>query len=90
MRRPNLVGALVVKAAAHERQPGAAGARHRLDFATPVSMLAGRDLREEVWTKADRRRLRAMTAAVRGDRSAVLSAPGAEEALELLGERLVP
>ena len=89
VRRPNLVGALVMKAAAHERQSGVAGARHRLYFATLVSMLAGRDLRGVEWKKADRRRLRAMTAAVRGDRSAVVKAPGVEEAMGLLEEHLM-
>lgn len=73
--RPNLVGALVMKAAAHSL--GTDGRRHRLDFLVLATILAARDFREDPASTGDRRRLRAMLAAVREDSSVMLRDPHA-------------
>lgn len=82
VRRPDLVGALVIKAAAHSL--GTDNRRHRLDFVVLATMLAARDFRRTPATKSDRRRLREMVAAVRADRAAMLSDTGVEAALARL------
>jgi hypothetical protein len=84
VRRPSLVGALVVKAAAHTTPVGElAKRRHRLDFATLASLVAARDFRDEDLTRKDRSRLREMIALTRADRDAI-SMPGALESLTRL------
>lgn len=86
VRRPGLLGALVMKAAAHGSQPGGPGARHRQDFAVLVSMLGRRDLEGVHWTPKDRSRLRSMVVAVRADRPVLVSVPDAGESMQLLEE----
>lgn len=84
VRRPNLVGALVIKAAAHTTPVAeVVKRRHRLDFATLASLVAARDFRDEHITSKDRLRLREMIAATRADRDA-LSMSGASDALDRL------
>jgi hypothetical protein len=84
VRRPNLVGALVVKAAAHTTPVGElVKRRHRLDFVVLASLVAARDFRDEDVTGTDRRRLREMMAAIRADHAAIAVA-GASESLDRL------
>ena len=45
--RPNIVGALVMKAAAHTAAGDAARGRHRRDFATLAALIAARDFRND-------------------------------------------
>ena len=73
VRRPNLVRALVMKAAAHSI--GTDGRRHRLDFLVLATILAARDFRKDPASAGDRRRLRAMTKAVRKDNTVILRDP---------------
>lgn len=81
VRRPNLVGALVAKAAAHTN-PGDPGiGRHRRDFAVLAGLITARDFRAEQLTRKDRQRLRAMVAAVRQDRVLVAELADAEMSL---------
>ncbi|HEY3715583.1 MAG TPA: hypothetical protein VGL39_13740 [Jatrophihabitantaceae bacterium] len=58
VRRPNIVGALVMKAAAHTAIGDAAKGRHRFDFATLAALVAARDFRGVDLNQKDRRRLR--------------------------------
>ena len=86
VRRPNLIGALVGKAAALSNAgdpgPGDPGlGRHRRDFVTLAGLLTARDVRTEELTKKDRQRLRAMVAAARRDRALMLELPNAETSL---------
>ena len=83
VRRPNLVGALVMKAAAHTAIGDVAKGRHRLDFVTLAAMIAARDFRGEQLTKKDRTRLRNMTTACRED-SAAMTVEGTANALDRL------
>jgi len=82
--RPNLVGALVMKAAAHTAVGDAARGRHRLDFVCLATLIAARDFRETPATKKDKQRLRAMSAACRADDRA-MALEGATSALDRLG-----
>lgn len=84
VRRPNLVGALIAKAAAHTNPGDTALGRHRRDFAVLVALLTARDFRQEDLTKKDRQRLRAMARAVSADRALVLEVSGSEVAIERL------
>jgi len=88
VRRPDIVGALVMKAAAHTAVGDAARGRHRFDFATLAAMIAARDFREVDLNKKDRKRLGVMLAATRGDRAVMLGLAHAEESLDRL-ERAV-
>lgn len=88
VRRPNMVGALVMKAAAHETDRGQTGRRHREDFITLVTLLAARDLRGADLTKTDGRRLRAMVAAVKADPFIVTRQGEFEESMSFLESRL--
>lgn len=63
VRRPNLVGALVGKAAALTNAGDPGRGRHRRDFVILAGLLTARDFRGEAVTKKDRRRVRAMVAA---------------------------
>jgi hypothetical protein len=67
VRRPNLVGALVMKAAAHTAVGDVGLGRHRLDFVTLSALVARNDFRETELNKKDRMRLRDMLAACRAD-----------------------
>lgn len=78
VRRPNLVGALVAKAAALSNAGDPGIGRHRRDFALLAGLLTARDFIAEQITKKDRQRLRAMVAAVRQDRALLLELPGTE------------
>lgn len=82
VRRPNLVGALVMKAAAHS--VGTDSHRHRLDFLVLATILAARDFRKDPASAGDRRRLRAMVAAVRKDNTVMLRDPDAAATLARL------
>jgi hypothetical protein len=82
VRRPNLVGALVMKAAAHS--VGADVRRHRMDFVVLATILAARDFREDPASPSDRKRLRAMLAAVRKDDMVMLGAPDSAATLARL------
>jgi hypothetical protein len=81
VRRPNLVGALVMKAAAHTAAGDSAKGRHRSDFVTLAALLAARDLRDEHLTTKDRQRLRAIVAATRADEALMLRVTDAERSL---------
>ena len=65
--RPNLVGALVMKAAAHTAVGDHARGRHRLDFVTLAALVARGDFVENSLNKKDRKRLVDMLAACRSD-----------------------
>lgn len=84
VRRPDLVGALVMKAAAHTAVGDPAKGRHRFDFATLATLVAARDFRDAELTKKDRQRLRTMLAATRRDREAMLGVEDAADYLDRL------
>ncbi|AIY17288.1 hypothetical protein GUY44_13450 [Pimelobacter simplex] len=84
VRRPNLVGALVGKAAALANASDPGLGRHRRDFAILAGLLTARDFRSEELTKKDRQRLRAMVAAVQQDGALLLEVPSAEVSLDRL------
>lgn len=84
VRRPNLVGALVGKAAALTNAGDAGRGRHRRDFAVLAGLLTARDLRSETLTKKDRQRLTVMVKAVRADRALLLDIPRADSSVERL------
>lgn len=69
--RPNLVGALVMKAAAHT-VPAAGRGRHRIDFVVLAALLDRTDFSRAEVTKKDRQRLRFMVDACRDDPTAML------------------
>ena len=81
VRRPNLVGAHVMKAAAHTVAGDAGKARHRRDFVTLSGLVGARDFRDAGLRPKDRQRLRAIVAASRSDRSVMLGQPDAERHL---------
>ncbi|MHA3838279.1 hypothetical protein ACXR8F_21405 [Terrabacter sp. AAH1] len=76
--RPNLLGALVMKAAAHDAVGDAARGRHRSDFVVLAGLLGRRDITSEALTKKDRQRLRLMIAACRADPGAMAIANAAD------------
>ena len=82
--RPNLVGALVVKAAAHRNVGDADRRRHRHDFVALAGLLTATDFAGEEVTKTDRRRLSAIVTAIREDRELLLEVPDASTALDRL------
>lgn len=84
MGRPNLVGALIGKAAALSNTGDPGFGRHRRDFVILAGLLTDRDLRREELTKKDRQRLRAMVAGVQKDRALLLEVPSAEDSLNRL------
>lgn len=84
IRRPNLVGALIVKAAAHTLPVDPYRGRHRSDFATLAAMLSRADFSAEVLTKREKRYLRDMLTAVQADPTAVDGLPESVEGLERL------
>lgn len=86
--RPNLVGALIGKAAARTeitRDP--ARDRHCDDFIVLATLVAARDFRETELERKDRQRLRAVIPKCRETASA-MSIEGAEDALARLETRL--
>jgi hypothetical protein len=84
VRRPDLVGALVMKAAAHTAVGDAARGRHRFDFATLAALVAARDFRDVDLNKKDRRRLRDMLVATRADPAVMVGLDDADESLNRL------
>jgi hypothetical protein len=82
--RPNIVGALVMKAAADTAVGDAVKGRHRLDFAMLATLVAARDFRAVDLTNKDRKRLRDMLAATRADREVMLALNDSEESLNRL------
>lgn len=82
--RPNLVGALIMKAAAHESPGDPAKGRHRADFATLAAMIAARDLRGIELNTKDRKRLRVMIQACRSDAVLLARTNAADAAIERL------
>jgi len=84
VRRPNLVGALVVKAAAHTNPGDRDLRRHRRDFVILAGLITARDFAGEDVNKTDRRRLRRIAAAIDGDRELLLEIPSAFDAIARL------
>lgn len=81
VRRPNIVGALVMKAAAHTAVGDPAKGRHRFDFATLAALVSAQDFRGAELNKKDRRRLRDMLAATRADHEVMFGLNAVEESL---------
>lgn len=82
--RPNLMGALVGKAAARtEIAADRASARHCFDFVALAGLVAARDLRDTELTKKDRQRLRRMLEHCRNEAD-VMATENAGESLERL------
>lgn len=77
VRRPNLVGALVIKAAAHGATGGIDRGRHRIDFVVLSALLDRHDFRNTPATPKDRQRLGLMISACRADPTAMASADAA-------------
>ena len=84
VRRPSLVGALVVKAAAHTNPGDRDLRRHRHDFVVLAGLIAARDFAAEDVNKTDRRRLRRIVAAIEGDRELLLEIPNGAAAIDRL------
>jgi hypothetical protein len=82
--RPNLVGALVVKAAAHGNAGDPGVARHRRDFVVLAELVAAADFADEDLTPKDRQRLRLIVTAIENDRALLLEIPDATAAIERL------
>ena len=82
--RPNLVGALVVKAAAHGNAGDPGIARHRRDFIVLAGLITAADFANEDLTKKDRQRLRLIVTAIKNDRELLLEVPSARAAIERL------
>ncbi len=84
VRRPNLVGALVGKAAARtEIASDRASARHCTDFVVLAGLISARDFQEAGLTAMDRTRLRKMLTCCRTD-DAAMAVDNAVEALARL------
>lgn len=82
--RPNLVGALVVKAAAHGNAGDPGVARHRRDFVVLAGLVTTADFANEQLTRKDRQRLRLIVTAIKNDRELLLEIPGATAVIERL------
>ncbi|MBK6872825.1 MAG: hypothetical protein IPG94_16075 [Kineosporiaceae bacterium] len=82
VRRPNLIGALVAKAAAHSN-PGDPR-RHRHDFLTLAGLITTLDVADDVLTPTDRRRLSRIIHAINADRVLLLENPNAHETIARL------
>lgn len=89
VRRPNLLGALVGKAAAHTIPLDTARSRHRSDFIVLATLIAPSDQVERA-TVRDRRYLGTMIAAVREDRRTLYGIEGGVDAIDLLADILRP
>ncbi|HSV38323.1 MAG TPA: hypothetical protein VLI04_06135 [Nocardioidaceae bacterium] len=79
VRRPNLVGALIVKAAAHTNVGDQDPRRHRRDFLVLAGLITATDFANEALSKKDRQRLRRILDAVEKDRELVVATQGAGE-----------
>lgn len=84
VRRPNLVGALVVKAAAHGNPSDPARRRHREDFVVLAGLLTAEDFAAEKPNATDRRRLRAIVQAIEADQEVLLTISDAQVAIDRL------
>ena len=82
--RPSLVGALVVKAAAHGNAGDPGVARHRRDFVVLAGLITAADFADEHLTRKDRQRLRLIVTAIENDRALLLEIPGVTAAIERL------
>lgn len=88
VRRPNLLGALVSKAAAFQ-VPGDRGReRHLHDFATLAALIERSDRVHQQLTGRDRFYLEPMLRSLAGSRGAWLAIEGAERGVELLGSMM--
>ena len=90
IRRPNLIGALVCKAAAHTIQDQRGRGRHRRDFALLATLLTAADLREAAISKSDRRYLGPMLDHVSSDPQAMQVTEGVERGLGQIALILEP
>jgi hypothetical protein len=78
--RPNLVGALVAKAAAHANTGARDPRRHRRDFLVLAGLITAADFRDETVTGKDRQRLRRMLTAIDKDAELTLELTGTADA----------
>ncbi|MCL2466113.1 MAG: hypothetical protein FWF21_02470 [Micrococcales bacterium] len=83
VRRPNLLGALVAKAAAHTVALDRTRRRHLTDFLVLCTLIEHGDQIHDA-TKRDRHYLHNMLGAIVHDRRAVLSVEGADEGVHTL------
>lgn len=84
VRRPNLVGALVVKAAAHTNVGDQDPRRHRRDFVALAALVTARDFADERLSKKDRQRLRGILAVIEKDSELLLGVPDAAASIARL------
>ena len=84
VRRPNLLGGLVVKAAAHGNAGDPGVARHRRNFVVLAGLITTADFADGDLTKKDRQRLRLIVTAIKNDQELLLEIPGATAAIERL------
>jgi hypothetical protein len=77
VRRPNLIGALVVKAAAHGNPGDRDPRRHRYDFVVLAGLLTAVDFAAEELNKTDGSRLRSIVTAINADQELLLELPQA-------------
>jgi hypothetical protein len=82
--RPDLIGALVMKAAAHTVRSDPLRDRHRSDFTVLAALVAARDFRAQNLSPKDRKRLRTMIEACRADSKLIARANGASSSLDRL------
>lgn len=82
--RPSLVGALVVKAAAHTNVGDQDPRRHRRDFLVLAGLIAATDFADEQLTKKDRQRLQCIVDAIEADRELLLDVPRATDTIARL------
>jgi hypothetical protein len=83
-RRPNVVGALVGKAAALGNAGDPGLGRHRRDFVVLAGLLTARHFGNHELTRKDRQRPRAMVTAVGKDRALLSEIPEAQISLDRL------
>lgn len=84
VRRPNLVGALIGKAAAHSNVGDRDTRRHRRDVIVLATLITASDFRSEQLTKTELRHLRTIVNAIEADRELLLDVPDAGSALDRL------
>jgi hypothetical protein len=84
--RPNLLGALVSKAAAYAVPSGRRRERHLIDFAVLASLISRSDRIAEQMTTRDRRRLVSMLGALATSRGRWVSVTGADRGVAVLGQ----
>lgn len=84
VRRPNLVGALVVKAAAHGHAGDLDPRRHRRDFLVLAGLVRASDFTDDELNKTDRSRLHSMVRAIEADRELLLESAEGYHAIDRL------